>query len=88
LKIFSGIIIVRKGQGAPSDVRRKIMVEATEGCNFNRGKPANRGKSTKFEKQILSTYITTVEILKKLTKSPPKDALKKFVNNKIREPAI
>jgi hypothetical protein len=64
------------------------LVEATEGRNFNRGKPANRGKSTKFEKQILSTYITTVEILKKLTKTTPKDALKKFVNNKIREPAI
>jgi hypothetical protein len=64
LKTFSGIIIIRKGQGAPSDVRRKILVEATEGCNFNRGKPAKWGKSTKFEKQILSTCVTTVEIFK------------------------
>jgi hypothetical protein len=55
---FSGIIIVRKGQGAPSDDRRKVLVEATEGCNFN------RGKSTKFEKQILSICTTTVEIFK------------------------
>jgi hypothetical protein len=61
---FSGIIIIRKGQGAPSDVRRKILVEATEGCNFNRGKSADRGKSTKFKKQILSTCTTTVEIFK------------------------
>jgi hypothetical protein len=61
---FSGIVIIRKGQGATSDVHRKILVEATEGCNFNRGKSADRAKSTKFEKQILSTCTTTVEIFK------------------------
>jgi hypothetical protein len=61
---FSGIIIVIKGQGAPLDDRKKVLVEATEGCNFNRGKSADRGKSTKFKKQILSTCTTTVEIFK------------------------
>jgi hypothetical protein len=64
LEIFSGIIVKRKGQGALSDVRRKIMVEATEGCNFNQGKFAGWGKSAKFEKQILPTCTATAEIFK------------------------
>jgi hypothetical protein len=32
------------------------VVEATEGCDINPGKCAKRAKSTKFVKQILSTY--------------------------------
>jgi hypothetical protein len=38
LAIFPGITIIGRGQGALSSVRRKILVEATEGCNFNQGK--------------------------------------------------
>jgi hypothetical protein len=38
------------------------MVEATESCDINRGKYAKRVKSTKFIKQILSTYTTIVVI--------------------------
>jgi hypothetical protein len=32
------------------------MVEATEGCDINQGRYAKQVKSTKFVKQILSTY--------------------------------
>jgi hypothetical protein len=32
------------------------MTEATEGCDINQGRYATRVKSTKFVKQILSTY--------------------------------
>jgi hypothetical protein len=77
LKTLSGIIIIRKEQGAPPDIRRKNLVEATEGCNFNRGKPADRSKSTKFEK----TNFVDLH-------NNGRNALKKFVNSKIREPAI
>jgi hypothetical protein len=38
------------------------MVEATKGCDINRGRYAKRVKSTKFVKQILSTYTTIVVI--------------------------
>jgi hypothetical protein len=41
LAIFSGITIRGRGQGALSGVRRKILVEATEGCNFNQSKFAS-----------------------------------------------
>jgi hypothetical protein len=34
------------------------VVEATEGGNINPGKCAEQAKSTKFVKQILSTYTT------------------------------
>jgi hypothetical protein len=39
------------------------MVEATEGCNINQGKCANRVKSTKFVEQIFSTYTRILVIL-------------------------
>jgi hypothetical protein len=38
------------------------MVEATESCDINRGRIAKRVKSTKFVKQIWSTYTTIVVI--------------------------
>jgi hypothetical protein len=33
--IFTKKIVPAKGQGARVEIRRKIMVEATEGCNIN-----------------------------------------------------
>jgi hypothetical protein len=38
-----------KGQGARAKNRRKVLVEATEGCNINRGKFARKIKSTKLK---------------------------------------
>jgi hypothetical protein len=38
------------------------MVETIEGSDINRGRYAKRVKSTKFVKQILSTYTTIVVI--------------------------
>jgi hypothetical protein len=43
------------------------MVEATEGCDINLSKCAKRAKSTKFVKQILSTY-TRILVISKLAK--------------------
>jgi hypothetical protein len=39
------------------------MVEANEGCDINWGRCAKRVKSTKFVKQILSSYTRIVVIL-------------------------
>jgi hypothetical protein len=88
LKFFSGIIIIKKGQGASSDVRIKILVEATEGCNFNQGKSADRGKSTKFEKTNFVDLHNDGRNFQKLMKTSPKRCAKKFVNSKTCEPAI
>jgi hypothetical protein len=38
------------------------MVEASKSCDINRGEYVKRVKSTKFVKQILSTYATIVVI--------------------------
>jgi hypothetical protein len=43
------------------------VVEATEGCDINPGKYAKRAKSTKFMKQILSTY-ARIPVISKLAK--------------------
>jgi hypothetical protein len=43
------------------------MVEATKGCDINPGKRAKRAKSTKFVKQILSTY-AKILVISKLAK--------------------
>jgi hypothetical protein len=51
-KHFHEKIIPAKGQGARVEIRRKIMVEATEGCNINQGKYAKKVKSTKFENKF------------------------------------
>jgi hypothetical protein len=48
-KVF---VITLKGQGARAENRRKVLVEATEGCNINRGKFARKIKSTKFENKF------------------------------------
>jgi hypothetical protein len=72
LQIFSGIIIVRKGQGAPSENHRKILVEATEGCNFNRGKSADRGKVHKIRKTNFVDLHNDGRNFQKLMKISPK----------------
>jgi hypothetical protein len=51
-KTFSRKIVPAKGQGAHVEIRRKIMVEATEDCNINQGKYAKKVKSTKFENKF------------------------------------
>jgi hypothetical protein len=43
------------------------VVEATYGCDINPGKYAKQEKSTKFVKQILSTY-TRIPVISKLAK--------------------
>jgi hypothetical protein len=56
------------------------MVEATESCDINRGKYAKIVKSTKFVKQILSTYATIVMIsgfAKKFAAGSQKETLAK-----------
>jgi hypothetical protein len=50
-----------KGQGARAKNRRKILVEATEGCNISRGKFARKDQVHKIRKQILSTCATLVQ---------------------------
>jgi hypothetical protein len=57
-----------KRQGACEKIRRKIVVEATKGYSINQGKYAKRVKSTKFERKILSTCVTTFEVFRNLRK--------------------
>jgi hypothetical protein len=35
LKVFRNKIVVIKGQGARTEIRKETTVEATEGCNIN-----------------------------------------------------
>jgi hypothetical protein len=59
------------------EIRRKIMVEATEGCSINQGRSANRIKSTKFENKFCRLaqrrlkFSKTNEDFQKLTKISP-----------------
>jgi hypothetical protein len=55
-----------KGQGTRAKNRRKILVEATEGCNINRGKFARKDQVHKIRKQILSTCATLLQKFSKV----------------------
>jgi hypothetical protein len=53
------------------------MVEATEGCNINQGE----GQVHKIREQILSTYLTTCEVLKNLRRFLQKRVWSKYSRN-------
>jgi hypothetical protein len=61
-----------KGQGARAKNRRKVLVEATEGCNINRGKFARKIKSTKFENKFCRLARRWFKNFQKLANIPPK----------------
>jgi hypothetical protein len=71
---YLNIIVVRKGQGACSENRRKPWLKQLRvAVSTEASLPV--GSSPQNPKQILSTCAMEVEVFKKLTKNSPRDML-------------